>query len=316
MAAELTVLAGDVGGSRTRLALAAPGIGVTALQSFANSSFASLEDVLKAYCAQPGFPPLHGACLAVAGPVREGQFHLSNRNWQGDAGSIAAALQLPASAKTNVINDLAAQCHALPALIPGQLSCLHPGRHSGGQALVAGIGTGFNVSAALNGVVLAAELGRTSLPQAVHRRLQGVLGHEPENAASTEMLFSGAGLVRFHQALTGSTASSAEGVVAAGLASPDSPEARTVCEWAHLLGLMARELTAAYLPAQGLFFAGSVARGVLNSPARPHFLESYTAPGGQLGAVCAGTPLWLITDDAAGVGGAARVALAAAGADV
>ncbi|WP_323780689.1 glucokinase [Leisingera sp.] len=316
MAVELTVLAGDAGGSRTRLALAAPGIGVTALQSFANDSFASLEDVLTSYCAQPGFPPLQGACLAVAGPVRDGQFHLTNRNWQGDADSVSAALGLPPGARTGIINDLAALCHALPALIPGQQSCLRPGRSGGGQALVAGIGTGFNVSAARNGAVLEAELGRASLPQAVFCRLQGLLDHAAEGFASTEMLFSGAGLVQLHQALTGSAASSAEGISTAYLANPESPEARTVCEWAHLLGLMARELTAAYLPGQGMFFAGSVARGVLNSRARAHFLESYTAPGGQLGTVCADTPLRLITDDAAGVGGAARVALAAAGAAV
>ncbi|MEX0301513.1 MAG: glucokinase [Leisingera sp.] len=313
MTAELTVLAGDVGGSRTRLALAAPGIGVTALQSFSNDSFASLEDVLQAYCAQPGLPPLQGACLAVAGPVRGGAFQLSNRNWRGEASGIAAALGLPEAGTMKLVNDLAALSQALPVLIPGQLLSLRPGRQGGGQALVVGIGTGFNVSASLNGAALEAELGQAGLPQLLCRRLQVLLEHAPEEFASIEALFSGPGLVRFHQALTGAAASSAEGIEAAYLADPDTPEARTVCEWAHLLGLLARELTAAYMPGQGLFFAGSVARGILNTPARERFLNSYTAPGGRLGEVCAEVPLWLITDDAAGVSGAAQVALAAAG---
>lgn len=313
MAAELTVLAGDVGASRTRLALAAPGIGVTALQSFSNDSFASLEAVLQAYCAQPGLPPLQGACLAVAGPVADGAFALSNRNWRGSTDSIAAALGLTGGAKAWIVNDLAALGHALPVLIPGQLCSLRAGRQSGGQALVAGIGTGFNISVSLGGASLEAELGHAGLPQPLCRRLEDVLGRAPQDFSSIEALFSGPGLVRFHQALTGSAASSAEAVEAAYLADPKAPEARTVCEWAHLLGLLARELTAAYLPRQGLFFAGSVARGILNTAARAQFLDSYTAPGGRLGAICSDVPLWLITDDAAGVSGAAQVALAAAG---
>ncbi|WP_264212669.1 glucokinase [Leisingera thetidis] len=312
MAAELTVLAGDVGASRTRLALAAPGIGVTALQSFSNDSFASLQDVLHAYCAQPGLPPLQGACLAVAGPVRGGAFQLSNRNWHGDAGAVAAALGLSGGGRVEIVNDLAALGHALPVLIPGQLSSLRPGRQNGTQALVAGIGTGFNVSASLNGAALEAEMGHAGLPQLLCRRLQVVLDGAPDEFACIEALFSGPGLVRFHQLLTGTAAGSAEGIEAAYLADPAAPEARTVCEWAHLLGLLARELTAAYLPGQGLFFAGSVARGILSTPARENFLASYTAPGGRLGETCAEVPLWLITDDAAGVSGAARVALAAA----
>lgn len=314
MAAELTVLAGDVGGSRTRLALAAPGIGVTALQSFSNDSFASLDDVLRAYCAQPGLPPLAGACLAVAGPVRGGRFQLSNRNWAGGADDLGAVLNLQPGARAEIINDLAALGHALQVLIPGQLASLRPGRQSGGQTLVAGIGTGFNVAAACGAATLEAELGHAALPQPVYGRLAELLNRPPDEFTSVERLFSGHGLVRFHQAMTGSAAGSAEGISAAFLADPDSAEARTVREWAHLLGLLARQMTAAYMPGQGMFFAGSVARGILNSPARGAFLDSYGAPGGQLEEACAETPLWLITDDAAGVSGAAQVALRTAGA--
>ena len=32
---------------------------------------------------------------------------------------------------------------------------------------------------------------------------------------------------------------------------------------------------------------------LLNTPAREHFLQSYTAPGGRLGEICADVPLWL-----------------------
>lgn len=316
MAAELTVLAGDVGGSRTRLALAAPGIGVTALQSFSNDSFASLQDVLKTYCAQPGLPPLAGACLAVAGPVLDGQFQLSNRNWSGNAGSLSAVLGLPPGAEPAIINDLTALGHALPVLQPGQFCNLYPGRPAGSQALVAGIGTGFNVSAALDGTVLEAELGHGGLPQALSSRLASLLNRAPEEFGSIETLFSGTGLVRLHQALTGTAASSAAGMEAAFLADPAAPQARTIGAWAHLLGLLSRQLAAAYLPRRGIYFAGSVARGVLNTPARVEFLEGFRAPDGRLAEICADIPLWLITDDAAGVSGAARVALAAVGAEI
>ncbi|KAE9630564.1 glucokinase [Parasedimentitalea maritima] len=309
MNTDVTVLVGDVGGSNTRLALAGPGIGVTALKSFDNECFTSLEEVLATYRAQPDLPDIQGACIAVAGPVYGNEYRLTNRNWHGDAGGLARQLQLPDGARMDLINDLAALGYALPVLIPGQLASLKAGHQQGDQALVVGIGTGFNVALVVGTQAAGAELGHARLPASVYTRLEAALGRSPDEFDSTENLFSGHGLVRFHLAMSGAAIAGGAELMEQYLADPNSAAARTVETWAELLGLLACNLVPTYMPGQGLFFAGSVARGVLNSPAQAQFLAGFDQIEGLLQAQCQKTPLWVITDDAAGVSGSARVAL-------
>ena len=215
MASDLTVLVGDVGGSNTRLALAGPEIGVTGLKHFPNDSYSSLDEVLAAYCAQPDLPPLQGCCLAVAGPVYGGTGRLTNRDWHGTAAGLAERLPLETGGRVDVVNDLAALGHALPVLIPGQLSSLRAGRQQGEQALVAGVGTGFNVSLSAGGNTIEAELGHASLPDPLAQELARLLGRSPEEFPSVEELFSGRGLVRLHRALGGDPSEGGAEIVAA-----------------------------------------------------------------------------------------------------
>ena len=311
MDTDVTVLVGDVGGSNTRLALAGPEIGVTALKSFDNESYTSLEDVLSAYRTQPDLPEFQGACIAVAGPVYGNEYRLTNRDWHGDAASLSEALQLPSGARMDLINDLAALGHALPVLSPGQLSSVRAGVQQGHQSLVVGIGTGFNVSLVVGDQTAGVELGHAGLPASVYSSLESALGHAPDEFVSTESLFSGHGLVRFYQAMSGSVIAGGAQLMEEYLADANSAAAKTVVTWAELLGQFAANLIPTYMPGQGLFFAGSVARGVLGSPAQAYFLDGFTQAGGLLQAQCEKAPLWLITDDAAGVSGSARVALEA-----
>jgi len=311
MNTDVTVLVGDVGGSNTRLALAGPEIGVTALKSFDNDSFTSLEDVLTAYRAQPDLPEFQGACIAVAGPVYGDEYRLTNRAWHGDANGLAARLQLPDGARMDLINDLAALGHALPVLSPGQLSSLRAGTQLGDQSLVVGLGTGFNVSLVAGTHTAGAEMGHADLPASVYRKLQTALGRDPKGFNTNEDLFSGHGLVRFHQAMSGVAIAGGAQLMQEYQADPNSAAAHTVETWAELLVLFAYNLVPTYMPGQGLFFAGSVSRAVLGSSAQMQFLEGFSQGDGLLQEQCQQIPLWVITDDAAGVSGSARVALEA-----
>lgn len=313
MTQDLTVLVGDVGGSNTRLALAGPDIGVTALKHFPNDSYSNLEEVLSAYCRQPDLPRLDGCCLAVAGPVYGSSYRLTNRDWHGTAQDLAEALPLAPGARVDVVNDLAALGHALPVLLPGQLSSLRPGRQHGGQALVAGVGTGFNVALSVAGHTVESELGHASLPEPLVRALEQLEIDGSGMFSSIEALFSGRGLVRLHTAMGGDPSEGGAEIVAAYAGEEqDHPARRSVAAWARILGLLARELVPAYMPGQGIFLAGSVARGVLGTAARSDFLAAFSEPMGKLSGQCATTPLWLITDDAAGVSGTAQYAIKAA----
>ena len=84
---------------------------------------------------------------------------------------------------------------------------------------------------------------------------------------------------------------------------------------ARLMGLLTRELVFQYLPLGGIHFAGGVSRGILGSPARATFLETVAASG-PFADLIAQVPLRLITDDAAALTGAARLAMGRATATV
>src|SRR4051794_38321284 len=99
------ILAVDVGGTNTRLALIDEARGeprVMIVGVYRSRDHASLEQIVSAFLlANPA--TLSGACVGVAGPVREGRAVLTNLPWGVDASVLAAHLRLP---EIGLINDL------------------------------------------------------------------------------------------------------------------------------------------------------------------------------------------------------------------
>ena len=323
----MSFLVADVGGTNTRIAVTQqaragrPGPSVR----LRNDDFADFTELLAAWRARQAPPPLAGACIAVAGPVSAGQARLTNRDWAFPPAEIAAALDLAPGRPVRLINDLAAQGHALAHLGGGQLADLRaaapeaappPPRQGNGQALVVGLGTGFNICLVARGasgaIVAEAELGHASLPQRVAAALAKALGPDAARFDSNESLFSGRGLTRLYQLVSGGQSRAGEAVIAAYDPAWGGAETRSVDLMADLLGLLARELFYVYLPLGGIHFAGGAARGILGSPARARFLAAFDRPG-AFGDQAARVPLRLITDDAAALTGAAVLAAADGG---
>lgn len=302
----MTVLLADMGGTATRLALLHREGGLRSAARWDNDDHAGPGPLLVRYVRECGDPPLRGACVAVAGPVGPEELRLTNRDWAFDRAALAASLGLP-QAMLQVVNDLTALALALPGLTEGQAEDLRPGPAApgNGQALVANFGTGFNVGLVTRSgggaVAFEAELGNAALPVSV----AGELGDLAPRFSSVEALFSGPGLSWLHAARTGAAPVPAQDLVAADAGAAEARE--TVALMARLMGVFAREMVAAYLPRAGLYLAGSMARGVMQGPARAEFLRALGAPG-PLSALAAGIPVRLITDDAAALGGLARLA--------
>lgn len=309
----MTGLVADVGGTNTRLALVGADGRPGPARHYRNDDFAGFEALLAAWSGDAAPPPLTGACIAVAGPVTARRARLTNRDWQFDRASVAAALRLPGPGRLRLINDLAALGHALAALDTGQVEDLRPGPGAppaNDQMMVAGLGTGFNISLARLGVapplVIEAELGHASLPSNISAALAGAIGPRAADFETYEALFSGRGLARLYDCLGGGAGTDAAALISAYDPARRDRVAQCVELAAQAMALLTRELVFLYQPHAGLHFAGSVARGLLGSPARAVFLDALRAPGpfsDQISQV----PLRLITDDAAGLTGAAQV---------
>ncbi|MEO6946088.1 MAG: transaldolase [Nitrobacter sp.] len=138
------LLAGDIGGTTTRLALFSTDSGprkVLAEQEFKSSDFAGLTPIVSAFLAKTGGRPTF-ACFDVAGPVSGGRAHLTNLPWDLDEVALASELDL---SQVTLLNDLQAIAHATPHLLPSETVEINAGRaveHAPIAVLAPGTGLG------------------------------------------------------------------------------------------------------------------------------------------------------------------------------
>src|SRR5438552_12500335 len=137
------LLAGDVGATKTNLALFTTAGGVltsVAEANFVNGGYGGLEDVVRAFLARGASAPT-AACFGVAGPVAEGRARMPNLGWLIDALDLGRRLALE---RVVLLNDLEATAYGIAVLPPDQVTVLNPGvpRATGNAALIAA-GTGL-----------------------------------------------------------------------------------------------------------------------------------------------------------------------------
>ncbi len=316
----MTLLVADVGGTNTRIAIARAGgkAGgeMAGLARFENVDHASFYEVLASYAATHDLTRVSTCCVAVAGPVTSGSAYLTNRGWTVDAAGVAGAVAPLSAGSVQLVNDLAALGYALPDLTPTQLSLIrasHDPDRSNNQKLVVGMGTGFNICVVkmtrAGPVVIEAELGHASLPASASAALADALGPEAAQFTTYEHLLAGRGLPRLYRHYSGGKDLTGAQILARYNPATHDAAARSVDLAAKVLGMIARELVFQYLPFGGIHFAGGVARGLLATAAKQVFLTALNAPG-HLSDQVALVPVHLITDDAAGLSGAAYFARA------
>jgi glucokinase len=136
------ILAGDVGGTNTRLGLFEITRGRLRLLSektYLSKNYKGLENILVDFLR--GQRVIAAACFGVAGPVTEEVIVATNLPWWIDIQSIQKVLSLK---KVEVINDLVASAYGVSVLKKGDFEILNVGRiRKGNQALIsAGTGLG------------------------------------------------------------------------------------------------------------------------------------------------------------------------------
>jgi glucokinase len=109
--ANLYNLVADIGGTNTRVALAhGRDIVAGTIRRYANADHPGLESVLQRFSEDEGGVDVRAACVAVAGPVRDGRATMTNLDWTIDAATLARATGAEVTA---ILNDLQAQGFAL-----------------------------------------------------------------------------------------------------------------------------------------------------------------------------------------------------------
>ena len=123
----MAVLAGDVGGTKTDMAIFSSDAGVRAplaRATFQNHRYASLEAIALEFLGQTKVPVV-AATFDVAGPVVDGEAKITNLPWVVTEASLKDALQLTS---VHLLNDLGATALAVPMLDAAELRTLNGGR--------------------------------------------------------------------------------------------------------------------------------------------------------------------------------------------
>ncbi len=264
----LSVVA-DIGGTNTRVALAEGRLVLPeSIRRYRNSEFPGLESVLKRYIADEDGVDPKAACVAVAGPVRDGRATMTNLDWTMDKSTIARATGAETVA---ILNDLQAQGHALGFIDPANVRTIIPFPQASEQAakLVIGVGTGFNAAPVFETdagrYVTPSESGHVNLPVQTDAEMRLCRYVSTAHGfPSVEDVLSGRGLERVY-AWLGEEAedpreAKASDIMQSCAQGNDNRATEAAKVFTRMMGTVAGNLSLIQLPFGGVYLVGGVAR--------------------------------------------------------
>jgi glucokinase len=320
------ILAGDIGGTKTNLAVFAAGGRLDAPlaeERFVSHEHPGLLPLVERFLATHRLRVEH-ACVGVAGPVRDGRCTATNLPWVVDADELARALGIP---QAWVINDLEATAYGLAVLGPADFVTLARGDPTAqGNACLIAAGTGLGEAGLYwdgqDHRPFACEGGHASfaptsdleieLLQALRRRWEHV---------SWERVCSGPGLVAVYAFLRDSGRGVEEPWVAEALRTGDPAAAiaeaargdrsplcaRALDFFVGLYGAEAGNLALKTMATGGVYVGGGIAPRIVERLRDGGFMRAFLAKG-RMRPLLEAMPVRVILNDRAALLGAARCA--------
>jgi glucokinase len=318
------VLAGDIGGTKTRIGLFEVGPDqVRALeeQSFASADFDGLGAIVARFLDSRDVT-CSAACFGLAGPVTGRRVPITNLPWVVDANALEAATGI---SSVVLINDLEATAWGVTAMGEDALVTLNPGRPGArGNGAVIAAGTGLGEAGIFwDGREMrpfGCEGGHTSFSPTDERTDRLLLFlRERYGTVSWERVLSGSGLADLYRFMLGETGQPepdwfvearrsgdpTPAVSAAGLAGECEVAALTLDLFAHLYGEEAGNLALKLMATGGVWVGGGIAPKILPVLEGGAFLDGFLAKG-RMRPLLEAIPVHVVLDDRAALLGAAR----------
>jgi glucokinase len=315
------ILAGDIGGTNTRLALfnGNPREPVR-LRVFSTREHAGLGEMIELFLADGQAAP-DAASFGVAGVVRDGRAEGINLKWGVDSRELGSLLGLR---RVGLINDLEANAYGIAQLGPDDVEVLQPGDDGAvGNAALIPAGTGLGQAGLYwtgeRHLPFATEGGHTDfaprdeLEAALLRHLHAKYGH-----VSYERIVSGAGLVEVHaflcdfyghaydewlrEELRGPNAAVA---ISRGALAGESLCVRALRLFVSACGAQAGNLALTVMATGGVYLGGGIVPKILPFLREGGFLRAFRDKG-RFESLLERIPVRVILNDKAALLGAAR----------
>lgn len=291
------LLAGDIGATKTNLAIFVPGKGLRPQNeaTFRSTDYASLEAVVTEFLASAG-ASANTAVFGVAGPVVNGQSTATNLPWVIREGTLREAFDWRS---VKLLNDLEATAYGVPHLPAGELYTLNDASPRSGTKVVVAPGTGLGEAILFHRddryEVIPSEGGHTDfgptnlLQIELLRYLMGKFGH-----VSYERVCSGMGIPNIYAYLkeNGFAPESAQMAEALRQASDATPiivqkatsgecelSAATLNVFVSILGAEAGNLALKVMATGGVYLGGGIPPRILPKLTDGTFMAAFVNKG-------------------------------------
>jgi glucokinase len=316
------LLAGDIGGTKTRLALYSadggprPKVQVT----FKSADYGSLESVVAEFLAGVG-ATVKRAVFGVAGPVVEGECRATNLPWIINETSVREAFGLR---QAKLLNDLEATAYGVPNLSPADLALLNDASPRSGTKVVVAPGTGLGEAVLFyrdeHYHVLPSEGGHTDFAPSnlfeirLLRYLMGKFGH-----VSYERVCSGSGMPNVYAFLKKQgfapelpemkkalkeTEDPTPIIVAKAMAGECELSIATLNAFVSILGSEAGNLTLKVMATGGVYLGGGIPPKILPKLKDGTFMAAFVNKG-RFAEMLAQVPVYVILNEETALFGAA-----------
>jgi len=327
MPARNLVLAGDIGGTKTNVAVFSihgEKLRSESSRSFPSKQYSGLAPILKEFLAGAN-SAIDAACFGIAGPVVEGRVRTTNLPWMIDSNELRRLLKL---APVNLLNDLEAGAYGIFTLDEEEFFTLNEGQvlDTGNKALIAagtGLGQAILYDDGRHFRPLATEAGhadfapRDELEIELLRHLIGRFGH-----VSYERVLSGPGLFNIYRFLKEargmaeppalserlSIAVDASAVISkAALADEFEICAKALELFVSMYGAEAGNLALRAKSLRGLYVGGGIAPKIIDKLKDGAFIRAFIDKG-RYADLLAAIPVRVVLNQQAALRGAAYYA--------
>ena len=327
MTDKLTLLAGDVGGTKTLLSLWTPGNErphPLVIERYLTTDYLQFNELLTTfvdqYCQKLN---LSAVTLGTAGPVGNGVCQLTNVGWQLSATSIAKFLGLTTN-RVRLVNDVEAMGHAVGVLNQDEIETLQVGScRSNGNAAVIAVGTGLGETILQRTVSgfrpLATEAGHSDFaPRTVLEIKLLNFFTDRFGRTSLENVLSGPGLTQIHDLMHVDTRCHGilhphsepvlpEEVTASAMDNKCKQCAQTLDLFVEILAAETGNLGLRALATAGIYIAGGIAPNILPKLKSEKFLATFLAKA-PMGKLMSELPIHVVLNPHTGLLGAAIIA--------
>jgi glucokinase len=296
----MRLLAGDIGGTHTRLIfaeMAEEGRRIIAEKSYPSADFAGLIAVIDVFLREHGLDTaIDAACFAIAGPVEFGVAKVTNLPWVIKQQELSQRLQTP---QVKLINDLAAAAYGIAELAESDMLLLQQGSAivDGSvkpDAVVVAAGTGLGAAHRVwlkdHYQVLSTEAGHAGFaPENAEQSELLAWLQKTHSHVSLEMLLSGRGLVTIYHFLRDvkgfaepsivhdemQQADPAQVISQRGLAGDDVLCQKTLEIFVDIYGAAAGDIVLQHYPVSALYIAGGIAPKIKDKMLEPRFIAAF-----------------------------------------